>query len=101
MESLLQRIEALKTEMSSFVAAKSDDTEAFRIKYLGTKGLVKEVMGEMKNVPVERKKEFGQLLNEFKIFAEAKYAELQLITDTANAENVVKPAQKPGNQKWR
>jgi len=87
MEALLQRIEALKTEMSSFVAAKSDDTEAFRIKYLGTKGLVKEVMGEMKNVPVERKKEFGQLLNEFKLFAEAKYAELQLITDSANAEN--------------
>ena len=87
MELLLQKIEALKTEMSSFVAAKSDDTEAFRIKYLGTKGLVKEVMGEMKNVSVERKKEFGQLLNEFKIFAEAKYAELQLITDSANAEN--------------
>jgi phenylalanyl-tRNA synthetase alpha chain len=37
-------------------------------------------------VPVERKKEFGQLLNEFKLFAEAKYAELQLITDTTNSD---------------
>ncbi len=89
MEALLQRIEALKTEISSFVAAKADDTEAFRIKYLGTKGLVKEVMGEMKHVPVERKKEFGQLLNEFKLFAEAKYEDLQTVTNAtqSNAEN--------------
>jgi phenylalanyl-tRNA synthetase alpha chain len=30
-------------------------------------------MGEMKNVPNERKKEAGQILNEFKIFVETKY----------------------------
>jgi phenylalanyl-tRNA synthetase alpha chain len=34
-------------------------------------------MGEMKNVPNEHKKEFGQLLNEFKLFAESKYETLQ------------------------
>ena len=85
MEALLQRIEALKMEMSSFVATTADDTEAFRIKYLGTKGLVKEVMGEMKNVPGDRKKEFGQLLNEFKIFAEAKYTEIQSLTENNDA----------------
>jgi phenylalanyl-tRNA synthetase alpha chain len=85
MEALLQRIEALKMEMSSFVATTADDTEAFRIKYLGTKGLVKEVMGEMKNVPGDKKKEFGQLLNEFKIFAEAKYTEIQSLTDNKDA----------------
>jgi phenylalanyl-tRNA synthetase alpha chain len=39
---------------------------------LGTKGLVKQIMGEMKNVPVEQKKEFGQILNAFKIVAEEK-----------------------------
>jgi phenylalanyl-tRNA synthetase alpha chain len=81
MEALLQRIEGLKMEISSFAAATADDTEAFRIKYLGTKGLVKEVMGEMKNVPGDKKKEFGQLLNEFKLFAEAKYSELQSIAN--------------------
>jgi len=85
MEALLQRIEALKMEMSSFVATTADDTEAFRIKYLGTKGLVKEVMGEMKNVPGDKKKEFGQLLNEFKLFAEAKYTEIQSLTDNNDA----------------
>ncbi len=55
--------------------------KAFRIKYLGTKGLVKEVMGEMKNVAAEKKREFGQLLNEFKLYTEAKYEELKQSTD--------------------
>jgi phenylalanyl-tRNA synthetase alpha chain len=53
------------------------EMEAFRIKYLGTKGLVKAVLGEMKNVPPDQRKEFGQVLNEFKAFAEARYEALQ------------------------
>lgn len=60
------------------IAAFSDgDAESFRIKYLGTKGLVKSIMGEMKSVAAENKKEAGQLLNEFKVFTEAKYEELK------------------------
>jgi phenylalanyl-tRNA synthetase alpha chain len=51
--------------------------EQYRIKYLGTKGLVKQIMGEMKNVPNEQKKEFGQILNGFKIVAEEKMMQLQ------------------------
>ena len=56
-----------------FVAKKSEEAEAFRIKYLGTKGLVKDVMAEMKNVTAYKKREFGLLLNEFKVFAESKF----------------------------
>lgn len=77
MEQLLQQIEKYKQEIAAFAAAGADEVEQFRIKWLGTKGLVKTVMGEMKNVPNEQKKSFGQLLNEFKSFAEAKLEELQ------------------------
>ncbi len=70
MEQLLNQITALKEEITAF---NGGDAEAFRIKYLGTKGLVKAIMGEMKNVAPENKKEAGQLLNEFKLFTEAKY----------------------------
>ena len=65
MESLLQQIGAYKKEISSFTATDEKQVEEFRIKYLGTKGLVKAVMGEMKNVPADKKKEFGQVLNDF------------------------------------
>ena len=73
MEQLLQKIADLKTEIATFA---DGDAETFRIKYLGTKGLVKTIMGEMKNVAAENKKEAGQLLNEFKLFTEAKYEAL-------------------------
>ena len=72
MEQLLAQIESIKKEIAATVATTTVDVEAYRIKYLGTKGLVKHIMGEMKNVPVEQKKEFGQILNAFKIVAEEK-----------------------------
>ncbi len=84
MEELIQKMEAYKTEISNYSATTSEEAEAFRIKYLGTKGLVKEVMGGMKLVPVENKKQFGQVLNEFKLFTEAKYDQLK--TAVINAQ---------------
>lgn len=77
MEDLLKKLESYKEEMKQFASDAADKAEAFRIKYLGSKGLVKETMGEMKNVPAELKKQAGQLLNDFKIFAETKYNELK------------------------
>lgn len=91
METLLSQIEKYRAEIKDFVAQKSDEVEEFRIKYLGSKGLVKEVMGEMKNVAAEKKKEFGQLLNEFKVFTEARYEELKAATtnDLQTADNSI------------
>jgi len=80
MDTLVQKIEEYKAEIKNYIAQKSEEAEAFRIKYLGSKGLVKDVMGEMKNVAAEKRKEFGLLLNEFKLFTEAKYEELKSAT---------------------
>ncbi len=73
MEDLLQKIELYKKEISETVADGMDSLEAYRIKFLGTKGIVKNMMSEMKNVAVEKKKEFGQIMNEFKQYAESRY----------------------------
>jgi len=77
MEELVKQIVTLKEEIAAW---NGGDAETFRIKYLGTKGLVKTIMGEMKNVAPENKKEAGQLLNEFKLFTEAKLEDLKLQT---------------------
>jgi phenylalanyl-tRNA synthetase alpha chain len=74
MENLRALIEKYKQEIDAEKVSTADEAESFRIKYLGTKGLVKTIMGEMKNVAAENKKEAGQLLNEFKLFAEDKFA---------------------------
>jgi phenylalanyl-tRNA synthetase alpha chain len=80
MEEMLQQIENYKKEISGFVTKKADEVEAFRIKYLGSKGIIKEVMGNIKNVANEKKKEFGLIVNEFKLLAEEKYEALKTET---------------------
>ncbi len=91
MEALINQINNYKLEIEKEVATTADTVETFRIKYLGTKGLLKTVMGEMKNVPNESKKDFGQVLNEFKIFVEEKYHQLKSAieeSDDSSNENI-------------
>ncbi len=76
MDQLLAKIEQYKLEIQASSVGSKEELENFRIKYLGTKGLLKSVMGEMKDVPNEQKKAAGQLLNEFKLFVEAFYQQL-------------------------
>ena len=73
MEQLLQQIEEYRKEIESIVPNGADALEAYRIKFLGTKGILKGLFTEMKNVPADKKKEFGLVLNEFKQLAESKY----------------------------
>lgn len=73
MEQLLQQIAAYRQEIESLPANGAESLEAYRIKFLGTKGIVKNLFTEMKNVPADQKKEFGLILNEFKQLAENKY----------------------------
>lgn len=84
MEELLQQIDAYRKEIEGINISNPHQLEEFRIKYLGTKGIVKGLFGEMKAVPVERKKEFGQVLNDFKLFTETKYETAK--EATANGE---------------
>ncbi|GEP95035.1 phenylalanine--tRNA ligase subunit alpha [Chitinophaga cymbidii] len=81
MEQIVQQIEAYKQEIAAFQPKTADELEQYRIKFLGTKGLVKALFGEMKSVPNEQKKEFGQILNAFKQLAEGKYEEFQQLKD--------------------
>ena len=73
MDQLLQQILDYKREIEETPVNGIDSLEAYRIRFLGTKGILKNLFTEMKNVPSERKKEFGQVLNEFKQLAEDKY----------------------------
>jgi phenylalanyl-tRNA synthetase alpha chain len=74
---IFEKAKAILTEIE---AAKPSDVEAleqFRIKYIGTKGIVKSLMGEMRNIPNELKRDYGQLVNSVKQGAEAAYQRLK------------------------
>lgn len=70
MDQLTQQIAACKAEMAAFDAQQPDAAEVFRIKYLGTKGIIKNLMAEMKQVAPDQRKAMGLLMNELKIQAE-------------------------------
>ncbi len=80
MEELIKKIEEYKKEISGYIPQDDSAAEVFRIKYLGSKGLIKNVMAEIKNVSPENKKAFGQIVNELKSLTENKYEELKHIT---------------------
>src|SRR4051812_5373402 len=73
MDELLKQIERYQEEINLYHATSADELESFRIRFLGTKGIVKTVMGEMRNVATENKKQFGQVLNAFKVAAEERF----------------------------
>ena len=75
MEELLEKLDTYRKEIIDTEISGADAAEAYRIRFLGTKGIVKNLFQEMKNVPADKKKEFGQILNEFKQLAESKYDE--------------------------
>jgi phenylalanyl-tRNA synthetase alpha chain len=77
MEELLEKLETYRKEITGTEINGAEAAEAYRIRFLGTKGIVKNLFQEMKQVPADKKKEFGQILNEFKQLAESKYDEVK------------------------
>jgi phenylalanyl-tRNA synthetase alpha chain len=98
MQSLKEQIQAHEAEIHSFSPKDAAELETYRIKYLGTKGIVKHIFGEMKNVPVEQKKEAGQVLNAFKQLAEAKYEDFRHLQDGGKKDGSVVDITLPGNE---
>jgi len=97
MESLLQQIEAYREEIRNTSITNATELEAYRIRFLGTKGIVKALFGEMKSVPNENKKAFGQVLNDFKNFAESRYEEHKALAGGGPAAKETADLSLPGD----
>jgi phenylalanyl-tRNA synthetase alpha chain len=76
MDNLLKLVENSKEEIKSFSSTDKNPAEAFRIRFLGSKGLIKSLMGEMKNIPAKDRKQIGLVLNDLKLLAEKRHEEL-------------------------
>ena len=69
----MTNLQEIASEIESYVINNAKQAEDFRIKFIGSKGLIKELYGELKNVPADQKREFGQQVNQLKTLAEEKY----------------------------
>ena len=76
-----EKVKELEREIGNF----NGTTEEFRLKYISKKGSVSILFEELKNVPVDRKKETGRVLNELKQLAEAKFKALGESQENATA----------------
>jgi len=80
------KVERLIDEIKAHKPVSADEVEAFRIKYLGKKGLIQDMFAEMRNVAAENRKEFGQMLNNLKNAAQAKFDELKASIDSGASQ---------------
>ena len=86
-----KKIEELLEEIQNSNPENEEQLESFRIRFLGTKNIIKPLFAEMRNVPNEEKKNFGQAMNNLKNAAESRFDELK-----ANIANGQKDLEKKG-----
>ncbi len=89
MADLQSKIELLHNQHSTQLAAATTqkEIEDIRITFLGKKGLITELLGEMKNLSIEEKKQFGPALQTLKQTADTQITTCkeQLIARRAQA----------------
>ena len=83
---VFDKIEKVLVEIKAEVINSSDDLEQFRIKYLGTKNIIKPLFAEIKTVPNESKKAYGQALNQLKQKAEEKFNAVKETLESKSSE---------------
>ena len=60
----MTNLEEIASEIRSYVINDSKQAEEFRIKFIGSKGLIKDLYAELKNVAADQKREFGKQINQ-------------------------------------
>lgn len=74
---IFDKVKSLIKEIEATKPASLEDLEQFRIRYMGSKNIIKPLFGEIKNIANDQKKAFGQLINSAKQVAESKFQNLK------------------------
>ncbi|MDA8592062.1 phenylalanine--tRNA ligase subunit alpha [Flavobacteriaceae bacterium] len=82
---MIDRIQKLIDEANSFTTNSAAELEAFRIKFLGKKGLLNDLFADFKSVPNEQKKAYGQAINTLKSTAQEKVNSLKSSLESNNS----------------
>ena len=72
-----EKINGLLQEIAAFASDNPEHIEAFRIRFLGSKGILKQLFADFKNVDPAAKKEIGQALNTLRNEATEKVEQLK------------------------
>ncbi len=72
-QNAFDKAKELMEEIKNFIISDKESLEAFRKKFVGSKNIIKPLFSEIKNIPNEQKREFGQFLNSLKQEAESRF----------------------------
>ena len=91
-------IDKMMASIEEMKAAKEQEIEELRVKWLGKKGEITQLFDEFRTVDKDRKKEFGQKLNALKNAAQAKLDEMrEKLSQIADASKASYDLTKPGD----
>ena len=93
---IFETVQKLLEEINTSKIEDAASLEQFRIRFLGSKNIIKPLFKEMGSIQNERKKEFGQLLNTLKAQAKGKYDTVepklsQEVTEKSSSEDLSLP----------
>lgn len=73
----IEQLKGYRTEIEEANPTTLDALELFRIRYLGSKNVLKPLFSQIKNIPPDQRRFFGQEINAVKSLAEEKYEYLK------------------------
>ena len=92
-----ERIKKNIEEIKDFSTNSHEELEAFRIKYLGKKGLLTSYFIDFKSLDNDKKKDVGQLLNQLKLSAQSKLEELKTKLLSSVSKSKLNDLSRPGD----
>jgi phenylalanyl-tRNA synthetase alpha chain len=93
---MIDKINENLTLVDAFDAQSKEEVEAFRIKYLGKKGILNDFFAAFKEVPPQEKKDYGQALNTLKNAVAEKVKSMQAKTDLNPSQSNHGDLSRPG-----
>jgi len=96
---MINKVKEYIQEVEKVSFQKMEDLEAFRIKFIGKKGIIPALFGDFKNVAKEERKEMGILLNDLKNAVQKRISDLKeelenLQTDSGDYVDLFMPVNK-------
>jgi len=90
-------IEKLKREIEQYTVESKEQLEQFRLQFLSKKSELQTLLGEIKNIPPDERKNFGQQVNELKHIAQQYFEQHKEKIESkevysAHEEDITRPA---------
>jgi phenylalanyl-tRNA synthetase alpha chain len=93
-----EKIANLQQEIEASSIQTPEEIENFRIQYLGSKGIIKNLFNELKEVPNDQKRDVGQLMNGLRQLAQDKFDSAKEKTEAGGEQENGLDLTRPGTQ---